>query len=633
MQIDLVALVKRVGKYRAPTFTAAEIQPTGAMRDDLLRLYMRVVREWLRQWQEEIRPQYEATLAEGLRDSVNDVQGAADAAGNALNRLLVAVDAELSDWVVSTEEWHRGQFGKLFTPTGVRLDMMLGPGDVGPTLQAVLADNVSLIRSLNDQMRNGISGAVFRGLTNRTPARDVAREIRKQGDIGKRRAELIASDQLQKLTGRLDQQRQEQLGLTSFEWAHSGKKHPREEHVARNGKVYRWDSPVGKDDPPGFAIRCGCRSRAVVDLEAEAGTEPTPAPAPAPAPRPEPVVAAPPPPAPPAAPGTYRSVVNPAVTTETIRVQKRLALQKQLTAEFVEAARDERYADIGVWRGRSAKDSGAASFSAEWTDEAVSTVAAIKPEIDALADQLKIPRVRGFKTVRGSQNADMGGGIMGLSPGEFNARAAKVGASASAEDLAAGIRQQIDALLDQQRALQPAIEAARDEMFAAGNAGDRVAYALARDRKDALVKEYESLRRKRQKLSDAAGRARRVASTPQSTWRPGDDPKRRPWSVAEYYPEGIDRIRSTIFHEFAHHLHQNLNRRGVHVRPLETRLRELWQETRDRPGHRDRLPSTYGASNPYEWFAESFSLFIMGKNDLVDPVLRELIEGIFRGEF
>ena len=75
MKIDLAALVKRVGKYRAPTFTAAEIQPTGAMRDGLLRLYMRVVREWLRQWQEEIRPQYEATLAEGLRDSVNDVQG------------------------------------------------------------------------------------------------------------------------------------------------------------------------------------------------------------------------------------------------------------------------------------------------------------------------------------------------------------------------------------------------------------------------------------------------------------------------------------------------------------------------------------------------------------------------------
>ena len=267
MRIDLVALVKRAGKYRASTFTAAEIQPTGAMRDDLRRLYMRVVREWQRKWQDKIRPLYEITLAEpGFRDSVNDVQGSADEAANALQRLVVAIGADLSDWIVATEEWHRGQFGGLFTPTGVRLDMLLGPGDVAPTLQSVLAENLSLIRSLNDQMRNGISGAVFRGLTNRTPARDVAREIRKVAGIGQRRAELIASDQLQKLTGRLDQSRQEQLGLTSFEWAHSHKLHPRAEHVARDGKVYRWDSPVGKDDPPGRAIRCGCRARAVLDL-------------------------------------------------------------------------------------------------------------------------------------------------------------------------------------------------------------------------------------------------------------------------------------------------------------------------------------------------------------------------------
>ncbi len=267
MKIDLAALVKRAGKYRRDRFVARAIEPTTAQRDAALRIYMRVVRAWQRQWMEGIRPVYEATLAEpGFRDSVNDVEGAADDAANALNRLVVSLGADLSGWIVEVEQWHRGRFAQLFTPTGVRLDMMLGPGDVGPTLQATLAENLSLIRSLNDQMRNGISGAVFRGLTNRTPARDVAREIRKQAAIGQRRAELIASDQLRKLTGRLDQARQEQVGLRSFEWAHSGKAHPRQEHVERDGKVYRWDSYVGKNDPPGRAINCGCRSRAVLPL-------------------------------------------------------------------------------------------------------------------------------------------------------------------------------------------------------------------------------------------------------------------------------------------------------------------------------------------------------------------------------
>ncbi len=270
MKIDLAALVRRAGVYRRDTFVASPIEPTRAQENDVLRLYMRVVRAWQREWLDRIRPVYERTLGEpAFRDSVNDVEGATEEAAAALNRLVVAMSAGLGNWVVEVEQWHRGRFAQLFTPTGVRLDMMLGPGDVGPTLQAVLGENLSLIRSLNDQMRNGISGAVFRGLTNRTPAREVAREIRKQAAIGQRRAELIASDQLRKLTGRLDQARQEQVGLRTFEWVHSRKAHPRQIHVERNGKRFRWDSYVGKNDPPGRAINCGCRARAVLPLSVD----------------------------------------------------------------------------------------------------------------------------------------------------------------------------------------------------------------------------------------------------------------------------------------------------------------------------------------------------------------------------
>ena len=269
MQLDLRTLIKRAGKYQAPRFVARPIDPPGALASGARRAYLAVVSAWLREWRQNIEPAYTATRAELLRDSVDDVERATEQATATLNRLVVALGADLAAWTVEIERWHRGRFGALFTPVGVRLDMMLGPGDVGPTLQSVLADNLSLIRSLNDQMRNGISGAVFRGLTNRAPARDVAREIQKTAGIAKRRAELIASDQLQKLTGRLDQQRQEQLGLDSFEWAHSGKLHPREYHKERNGKIFRWDSTVGKTDPPGYAIRCGCRSRAVLDLDSQ----------------------------------------------------------------------------------------------------------------------------------------------------------------------------------------------------------------------------------------------------------------------------------------------------------------------------------------------------------------------------
>lgn len=653
MKIDLVALIKRAGVYRRDKFVARAITPTTAQRNRLLRVYMQVVREWQRQFAARVLPEYERTLdGAGFRDSVASTSGEVDEATNALNRLVVALGADLSGFIVEIEQWHRGQFGQLFTPTGVRLNMLLGPGDVGPTLQAALGENVALIRSLNDQMRNGISGAVFRGLQNRTPSREVAREVRRLAGIGQRRAELIAADQLQKLTSRLDQSRQEQLGIVSFEWAHSGKQNPRQEHVERDGKVYRWDSPVGKNDPPGRAIRCGCRSRAVVDIdEAEATAAPPappvpPPPAPAPVPRPPAAVVRPgrvvrrltPPPepvqqVPNPAPGGFRSPRNPNLTNETLRVEKRLALQKQLTAQLAAAAADERYKAVGRYKGRSDRDYGRAAFSAEWSDEAVSAVVAIVPELDDLAAQIGIARLRGYKTTAGSQNADMGGGVMALSPTEFNARIAAGRKPGGASELAEAARDQNVALLEQQREIAAQIDDLAQQRTAAIRADDFVLSERLRGERNELVKRYESLRRKRQKLLGSAQRAERAQDAEKTTWKPGDDPAGRPWSVALYYEPGIDRIRSTMYHEFAHHVHQTLKISGPWNRPLEIRLRELWAQNRADPAFRNRQASSYALHNQHEWFAENFSLFAMGRRELVDPILVELIEDIFNGRF
>lgn len=261
MRFDIAELAKRAGRTRQPTVTLAAIYPTAGQETTLRRIYMRVVNAWAAAARDNILPAYARSLAAALRDAPNSDPAAE------IDRLVVALGPDLEDWIVRVEQWHRGRFGQAFTPVGVKLDTLLGQGDVKRTLEAVLGENTALIRSLNEQLRNGISGAVFRGLSNRDTAASVAKEIRALTNVGKRRAELIAADQLQKLTGRLDQERQEQVGIEQFEWVHSRKLHPRPEHVARNGKRYRWDSVVAKTDPPGRAIRCGCRARAVVVLD------------------------------------------------------------------------------------------------------------------------------------------------------------------------------------------------------------------------------------------------------------------------------------------------------------------------------------------------------------------------------
>ncbi len=48
---------------------------------------------------------------------------------------------------------------------------------------------------------------------------------------------------------------------------HSRKKHPRKEHVARDGNVYKWTDPAIIDDKPGYAPFCGCRAAFVLELD------------------------------------------------------------------------------------------------------------------------------------------------------------------------------------------------------------------------------------------------------------------------------------------------------------------------------------------------------------------------------
>jgi SPP1 gp7 family putative phage head morphogenesis protein len=490
------------------------------------------------------------------------------------------------------------------------------------TLAATLAENVSLIRSLDDQMRTGVAGAVFRGLQNRSPARDVAREIRALTGVGTRRAELIAADQLQKLTSLLDEERQKQAGMGKFQWAHSRKKYPRPEHIVRDGKVYEWSSSVAKNDPPGRAIRCGCKARGVLEVDEEA--EVTPAPTPAPAPPPEP------PPAPVARRG-FRSPINAAVTAETIKVGGRLALQKTLGKEFAEANTEPRYSQRNEFRGRGT-DFGKAQFAAQFDDETVSMLAALKPELDNLADQIGIPRLRGMRSVSGSSAmANQGDGVMGINPGYFHGFAEKVGGRESGS--AGDIEAKRAAIAEQMAPMVAEIKEIRAKIVALSMNDPE--YAALKAREDEIFRQYNKLRTQDDKLWREGNKAKHATAGDVSRWRRGDVVKERPFGADRYF-EGVDRARTVLFHEFGHHVHQYINKAGprsaVGKPPLERDLYNRWRGSAA-AGRYDRQASQYATTNEHEWWAENFALFVMGRRDLVDPQLTDLIESMFDGTY
>lgn len=86
---------------------------------------------------------------------------------------------------------------------------------------------------------------------------EISKLLQERGGVLESRAELIARDQTTKLTGEINQIRQENAGIDDYEWSTSGDERVRDEHAVLDGQVFSWaeGSPEGH---PGEPIQCRC---------------------------------------------------------------------------------------------------------------------------------------------------------------------------------------------------------------------------------------------------------------------------------------------------------------------------------------------------------------------------------------
>lgn len=270
MTLSLPALARQSGLRR--NVTLRPINPTTAHATELFGILRQALIPWQGATSAILAGYDPLPLTDGLtRDTTAQMTAAIDAAATAFaTRLVVQITPALRRWAVSVERWHRGRWaGAVKAGTGIDLSGFLtATGRIDETVEALIARNVALARDLSAQAQARISDAVYRGQQEGTPVRDVAREIADALDMGRKRAKRIAADQNQKLSGALDLERQAEAGLEQYRWRHSMKKHPREEHKARDGKLFPLAEPAG--DRPGFAPYCGCRAQAWIPLVDEA---------------------------------------------------------------------------------------------------------------------------------------------------------------------------------------------------------------------------------------------------------------------------------------------------------------------------------------------------------------------------
>lgn len=260
--IPLKQAAKR-NRPRASEIRIREIVPTKSQADDLAAIYLEVMRYWRDVGQRVVTVYDPPSLT---TDTIPEIEAELVRAQVGATTLIFSLTPRVRRWTELFAAWHARKWaGNVQAATGVSIAAFLAAAPIADDLATALAWNVGLIRNVSDQARDRIANIVWSGWRARTPRNVIARQINEAIGLGRDRSRRIAVDQATKLSADLDRSRMLEAGIDAWIWRHSGKAHPRLDHVARNGNRYTWQNAPA--DIPGELPFCGCKAQAVLDLD------------------------------------------------------------------------------------------------------------------------------------------------------------------------------------------------------------------------------------------------------------------------------------------------------------------------------------------------------------------------------
>lgn len=138
--------------------------------------------------------------------------------------------------------------------------------------KSLVAQNVSLIKSIASEHLTRVEGVVMRGIENGHDLSRMSEDLEESFGVSERRASNIARDQTRKATNSLSRQRLLDYGVTKGKWMHtaSGKTY-RDSHVAMDGEIYDieegcYDEDYGDYIQPAELPNCHCVCIPVLDF-------------------------------------------------------------------------------------------------------------------------------------------------------------------------------------------------------------------------------------------------------------------------------------------------------------------------------------------------------------------------------
>ncbi|SEI98742.1 phage putative head morphogenesis protein, SPP1 gp7 family [Azotobacter beijerinckii] len=127
--------------------------------------------------------------------------------------------------------------------------------DTGVAMRGLLAEQVTLIKSLPLEAAKRVHELTLKGIEDSTRASEISQEILRSGEVSASRAMLIARTEVSRTAATLTEARAKAVGSEGYIWRTSHDGAVRESHKEMEGKFVPWSSPPTLDKLTGHA---GC---------------------------------------------------------------------------------------------------------------------------------------------------------------------------------------------------------------------------------------------------------------------------------------------------------------------------------------------------------------------------------------
>ncbi|CAN0620523.1 putative SPP1 gp7 family phage head morphogenesis protein [Burkholderia multivorans] len=141
----------------------------------------------------------------------------------------------------------------------------------GETMRALMAEQVTLIKSIPLDAAERVHRLTIEALEDSTRASEISKMIQASGEVAKSRADLIARTEVSRAATALTEARARGVGSTHYIWRTSGDSDVRAGHKAMEGKVCSWDDPPEVDENgrvmrfhPGQIWNCRCWAEPII---------------------------------------------------------------------------------------------------------------------------------------------------------------------------------------------------------------------------------------------------------------------------------------------------------------------------------------------------------------------------------